>query len=196
MAEEVIEQNELEETEESVQARKELLIFWLRMFGWLAASVVAPITVFSIKFGLFTDYGYQVTTDELGNVTGMRVALNGWGIVSILLIFLAAYSILNEVIDAYSKQYSFTKQILVGIKTKLIPIFAVVGICYFLRGVMDQVIFCLLIIGICQIAAVPLNPLPKWKAEKKGEEDYSDLLTLLPQYLRRKLKKDKEEDEK
>lgn len=179
-----------EENNSSAAARKDLLIFWLRMFGWVASAVVAPITVFSIKFGLFTEYGYKVTTDDLGNVTGMRVALNGWGIVSIVLIAFAVFSVLHEVIDAYSKKYSYAKQILLGLKNKILPIAVALGICYCLKGVIDQIIFCLFTIGISQLAATCLNPLPKWKSEKKGEEDYSDLLSMLPKYLKTKMKKE------
>ena len=179
-----------EENSSSVKARKEILIFWLRMIGWVAAAVVAPVTTFSINFGLFTEYGYKVTTDDLGNVTGMRVALNGWGIVSILLVVFSAISVLNEIIDAYAKKYSYAKQILLGLKNKILPIAAAIGICYFLKGAIDQIIFCLTTIGICQIAAIALNPLPEWKSKKKGEEDYSDLISLLPKYIRGKMKKE------
>ena len=177
------------ESEESVAARKELLTFWARMIGWLAAGVGAPITVFALNFGLFNEYGYEVTTDELGNVTGSHIALNGWGIVSACLIGFTIFSILSEIIDAYSNKYSFTKQCLVGLKNKILPIAIALGVCFYLKGVIEQIIFCLEVIGLSQIAAVPLNPMPKWKAEKKGEEDYSDIITLLPKYLRSKMRK-------
>lgn len=179
-----------EENSSSAKSRKELLIFWLRMVGWVATAVVAPITTFSIKFGLFTEYGYQVTTDDLGNVTGMKVALNGWGIVSVVLIAFSVFSVLNEIIDAYAKKYSYAKQILLGLKNKILPIAIAIACCYFLKGMMEQIIFCLTTIGICQIAAIALNPLPEWKSKKKGEEDYSDLISLLPKYIRGKMKKE------
>ena len=175
-----------DETEASVSARKELLVFWARMIGWLVAGVAAPITVFSLKFGLFNEYGYQVTTDELGNVTGSHIALNGWGIVSICLIGFAAFSIISEVIDAYSKKYTFTKQCLIGLKNRILPLAIALGICFYLKGVIEQIIFCIEIIGLCQIAAIPLNPIPKWKAKVKGEEDYSDIITGLRTFLKRK----------
>lgn len=172
MAEEILSENQ-----ESVKARKDLLIFWFRMIGWLAAGVAAPITTFAIKFGLFSEYGYKVTTDELGNVTGMNIALNGWGIISVILIVFAFCTIIDEVIEAYSKKYSMAKQCLVGLKKRIMPIVIAIGICYFLRNCLDQLIFCLWVLGVSQIVAIPLNPLPKWKAEKKGEENYNDLIS-------------------
>lgn len=179
-----------EEQEES-KARKELLIFWVRMISWIAVTLGAPIATFSIKFGLFTKYGYEVVTDELGNVVGAHIALNGWGILSIILIGSFIIGVINEVIDAYSKKYSLAKQILLGIKNRIIPIAIGLGVCYYLRGVIDQLIFCLIILGVTQIAGIILNPLPKWKAKVKGEEDYSDLITGLRQFLKSKNKEDK-----
>jgi len=182
MAEEIVKQtSETEEPSpeelEQKEARKGLLIFWARMLGWLATGLGAPIATFAIKFGLFDKGGYSEVTDEMGNVVSSYIALNGWGIVSCVLIGFTAISILKEVIDAYSKKYSLAKQCLVGIKNKIIPIVIAIVICYYLRGVLDQIIFCLMVIGISQIVAIPLNPLPQWKSKKKGEEDYSDLIS-------------------
>ena len=183
-----------EETPESVEARKKLLIFWARMIGWLATGVGVPITTFAIKFGLFDTYGYTVTTDELGNITDSHVAINGWGIISCILIGVAALNIISEIIDAYSNTYSLTKQCLMGLKNRIIPLAIAIGVCYYLKWVMEQVIFCLIIIGTSQIAAIPLNPMPQWKYEKKGREDYSDLLTglrtLLKDYSNKRKKGD------
>ena len=66
--------------------RKHLIIFWSRMVGWLLTGTAAPIGVFAWKFGLFDVTSYTTTTDELGNVTSVSVALNGWGILSCFLI--------------------------------------------------------------------------------------------------------------
>lgn len=179
MAEEVTTQT-TPETEQEVQektSRKGLLIFWLRMLGWLATGVGAPIATFAIKFGLFDKSGYSVVVDEMGNVMSSNIALNGWGIVSCMLIGFTAISILKEVIDAYSNKYSLAKQCLVGIKNKIVPITITIIVCIWLKGVLDQIVFCLTVIGISQIAAIPLNPLPEWKSRKKGIEDYSDLIS-------------------
>lgn len=174
---EVEESEETAEESEIKEARKGLLIFWARMLGWLATGLGAPIATFAIKFGLFDKGGYTEVTDEMGNVVSSYVALNGWGIVSCVLIGFTAITILKEVIDAYSKKYSLAKQCLVGVKNRIVPIAVAIIVCYYLRGVLDQIIFCLSVIGIAQLAAIPLNPLPQWKSKKKGEEDYSDLIS-------------------
>lgn len=176
-------------TECSKSFRNSLLVFWLRMIGWFATGVAAPVATFAIKFGLFTKYGYSVTTDELGNVTQMNIALNGWGIISVVLVGIFVLSVFGNIIDAYSKQYSFTKQCLVGVKNRIIPLIIIIGICFYLKGAIDQIIFCLIVIGVSQIAAIPLNPMPAWKAKVRGEEDYSDVITGLRNFLKTYTKK-------
>lgn len=175
-----------EELKQANEAKKELIIFWLRMVGWLLTGVGAPITTFAIKFGLFNTYGYQVVVDELGNVVGTQIALNGWGIVSVALIGFAAISIMKEIIDAYSNSYSFVKQCLVGLKNRIIPIGIAIFICWYVKGVIEQILFCLTVIGLSQLAAIPLNPLPKWKAKVKKQEDYSDAITGFVSFLKTK----------
>lgn len=178
-------------TEEQAEAsgRKDLLVFWLRMLGYICAGTVAPITTFAIKFGLFTEYGYTVTTDELGNVTGMNIALNGWGIISCVLVAYTAIGIIKDIIDSYSG-YSFTKQCLTGLVKKIIPLVVGLFICYFLKGVLDQVMFCLGTLAICEIAAVPLNPMPAYKAKKQAVENYDDILEAGLKYIASKVKKE------
>lgn len=175
MAEEI--QTEIITQTEEKSDRKHLAIFWARMLGWLATGLGAPIAVFAIKFGLFNKSGYQLTVDEMGNVTTSVTAMNGWGIVSCLLVGFTIISILKEVLSAYESKYSLTKQCLTGVVKKIIPITIAILICYFLKGVLDQIMFCLTVIGIGQLVAIPLNPLPEWKYRKQGKEDYSDLIS-------------------
>lgn len=158
-------------------AKKERTIFWLRMVGWLLAGVVAPITTFAIKFGLFTETGYTIVVDELGNITATTTALNGWGIVSIIIVALAIFEIIKEVIAAQGTGYSYPKQLLNGIKSRVLPLGVALGVSYYLQGVIENVVFCLFVILITQIAAIAINPLPEWRAKKCEEEDYSDLVT-------------------
>ena len=165
---ETIEETKLKEGKNS------LLIFWLRMAGYVLAGVGAPVTTFAIKFGLFDTYGYETMTDELGNVVGTRVALNGWGIVSVVLAGFFFIGMFKEIVDGYTG-YSLVKQTLMGIYKRILPLVIIIFVCYFLKGVLDQIMFCLITIGISQIVAIPLDPLPKWSAER-GTENYDTLI--------------------
>lgn len=159
--------------------KKEKVIFWTRIAGWVLTGVIAPIVTFAIKFGLFTETGYTVTVDELGNVTASTTAINGWGIISILIVAFAILQAVKEVIYAQSTGYTYAKQLLHGVKSKIIPLAIALGLVYYLQGVVDQLVFCLVVILISQAAAIALNPLPEWRAKKNKEENYDDVMSAL-----------------
>lgn len=161
------------------------IVFWSRMSGWLGVGVVTPITTFATKFGLFVKQ--EPVVDALGNVVQQKgIAMNGWGILCCLLIGSYVMQILKEVVAA-NQGYSLTKQCYDGVM-KLIPLIMAYGICFFLNGVIGQIMYCLAILIVCRAAAIPLNPLPKWRFEKTGVEDYSDILSGLTDIVK-KLKK-------
>lgn len=164
---------------------KNRIVFWTRMTGWVGTGCVAPIAVFASKFGLFKQSGYKVTTDELGNITEVTAtALNGWGIICCLIVLWTAVQLLNELKDAFVG-YSLPKQCIDGF-LKLMPLITMLVVCYFLRTSLDNIIYCLTSIIIARACAVPLNPLPKWKYEVKGVENYDDALTQIVKYLKSK----------
>lgn len=154
------------------QLSKDRIIFTTRLIGWIVIGCVTPIVFFAIKFGLFKEV--SVIQDELGNViTKVNPTLNGWGIVSCVLIGSFISNILKEVSEAFVG-YSFIKQCYKGICSTM-PLIIAFTVCYFLKGVLDQVMLCLIVIIICKLIATPINPLPKWKYEKQGKEDYSTM---------------------
>lgn len=163
---------------------RNLLIFWLRIIGWFLTGCVAPIIVFATKFGLFKST--YIMTDSLGNqITQKSYALNGWGIISCFIIGYTMISVMKEVIKSY-QGYSLTKQVLEGILKSIIPLMIAYGICYFLHDTIEQIMFCLAIVIITRAIAIPLNPLPKWRFEKNGAEDYSDFLTEIVKSIKAK----------
>lgn len=161
-------------------------LFWVRMLCWIAASCIVPVSVFAVKFGLFSEKQYAPVYDELGNVVNATPpALNGWGIVSCFIVGFTLVSILKEVIKAYTG-YSLIKQFLTGIVQSIIPLVIGFAVCYFLDGVLDNVKYCLLVLIITKLVAIPLNPLPKWRYEKNGVENYNDFLSTIASYIKKK----------
>ena len=155
------------------------------MVGWLGIGCGIPVWTFASKFGLFKSPPPAV--DSLGNpVETANVSLNGWGILCIVLVGSYLMTIVKEVADA-RPGYSFTKQCYKGLSS-LIPLIVIYGVCHFLRGSLDQVLFCLAVVIACRAVAIPLNPLPKWKYETKGYEDYSDLLGSLTKFVKSRRK--------
>jgi hypothetical protein len=175
--------------EKTSSTKKGKVIFWSRMAGWVLTGVIAPIVTFAIKFGLFTETGYTITVDELGNITASTTALNGWGILSSLLVAFAVFQVVKEVIAAQGTGYSYPKQLLQGLKSRILPIAIALGVAYFLQGVIDQIVFCLVVLLITQAAALAINPLPEWRAKKNQEEDYSDIISGLAKAIKERAKK-------
>lgn len=160
---------------------KSRIIFWTRLVSWISVGCVTPIAVFATKFGLFTKT--TVEYDELGNAIAQTdVSLNGWGIISCILIGTFITSIIKEIADAYTG-YSLTKQCYMGL-IKTLPLITAFVVLYFLRGVIDHVMYCLIVLIICKIISTPLNPLPKWKYDKKGEEDYTTVTEALTDFVK------------
>lgn len=151
------------------------------MLGWLIFSLL-PIGVFAYKFGLFKPDATE--TDSLGNVVSTpSVALNGWGIIACIIVGITAIQILKEVIAAYPN-YSFAKQCFTGFTRTILPLLICFGVCVFLQGCIQHVTFCLGTFLACQCIAIPLNPLPKWRYEKAGKEDYSNALSFLTDFVK------------
>lgn len=172
---------------------KSRLIFWLRLIGWIVSGCVAPIVVFAVKFGLFDKSGYSVTIDELGNVLDVKpTALNGWGIIAVILICTTIIHILKEVCSTFTG-YSFLKQCLSGFVSNIMPLITIFAVCYFLDGILHNIMYCLGVIIICRCFAVVLDPFPKWKYEKTGAEDYRDPVEKLIGNLIDSLKKKESE---
>jgi hypothetical protein len=165
---------------------KNRIIFWTRLLSWLGVGCGVPIGVFAYKFGLFKTT--EVVCDELGNVvTQTNISLNGWGIVSVLLIGSFLSTILKEVADSYTG-YSLVKQCYTGF-CKTVPYIVALGILYFLKTIIEQAMFCLGVIIICRLISIPLNPLPKWKYEKRNIEDYSTMSEALTNIVKNYVKR-------
>jgi mannose/fructose/N-acetylgalactosamine-specific phosphotransferase system component IID len=157
------------------------------MLAWVGVGCITPIVVFATKFGLFNRSGYTVTTDALGNIIDVKpTAPNGWGMIACVLVGWTLIQIFKEIKNAH-KGYSFVKQCLQGVVNTLIPFVIIIVAFFFLKNALDKVTFCLIVIGICRVIAVPLNPLPKWRYEKQGVEDYTDALEGLIKLIKDKL---------
>lgn len=163
---------------------KSLVIFWTRMLGWITMSCIIPIVTFSVKFGLFNKN--VVKTDSLGNVIeAQSTSLNGWGIIACAIVGYTASVVIKEVITAYP-QYSLAKQWLTGFRKTVLPLLIGFFICLFINNVVQHIMFCLGTLAVCQFIAIPLNPLPKWRYEKTGSEDYSSALNYLTEIVKKK----------
>ena len=160
---------------------KNRIVFITRLVSWILIGCVAPIAFFATKFGLFREV--TIVQDELGNVISKTGAsLNGWGIISCFLVGTFISNILKEVSDAFVG-YSLMKQCYKGLCSTM-PLIIAFTVCYFLNGVLEQVMLCLIVIIICKLVSTPINPLPKWKYEKQGVEEYSTMFENFTKFVK------------
>ena len=68
------------------------------------------------------------------------------------------------------------------------PLIIAFTVLYFLNEVMSQVMFCLIVLILCRLASIPLNPLPKWRYEKQGKEDYTEMSEALTKFVKQHVK--------
>jgi hypothetical protein len=164
---------------------KNRTVFITRLISWLLIGCVTPIVFFASQFGLFEEV--TVVKDELGNVIARTdYSLNGWGIVSCVLVGSFISNILKEVSDAYVG-YSMLKQCYKGLCSTM-PLIIAFSVCYFLNGVLEQAMLCLIVIIICKLISTPINPIPKWKYEKRGIEDYCSLSEIFTKFVKKQTK--------
>lgn len=167
---------------------KHLAIFWTRMLGWIGTGVGMPIGVFAYKFGLFESTSYTTSCDEIGNCTTTVTTMNGWGIASCLIVGIFLLRIFKYIRKAYSKEYSLTQQCVDGVLHVMIPLGIAYACLYFLNGVIQQLMYCIGMIMVSELFAIPLNPLPEL-ADRKGY-DYSDVYTLTKRIVKDYITKD------
>jgi mannose/fructose/N-acetylgalactosamine-specific phosphotransferase system component IID len=152
------------------------------------AGCVIPIIIFANRFGLFERSGYEEATDSLGNViVANPPAPAGWCILACILIGWTSIQIISEIRKA-NKGYSFVNQCLDGLAKTTIPLVAIIIACFFLKTALDDVTYCLIVVAVCRTIAIPLNPLPKWRYDKSGVEDYSDALSYIVKFVKSKAK--------
>lgn len=158
------------------------LIFWVRLLSWLSIGCGIPVSVFAIKFGLFTRQTVQY--DELGNIVSQTsTSLNGWGVVSIIVIGSFITHILKELASSCSG-YSLLKQCYIGV-CKTVPLIITFAVFYALNGVTYQILYCLSVLIVCRLISIPIDPLPKWRFEKTGAENYSTLVENIAHLIKR-----------
>lgn len=168
------------------QKTKSRALFWIRMVGWIGVGCGVPIGIFAHEFGLFTKTVTEY--DELGNVISQTsTSLNGWGIISVILVGSFLTTILKEMAEAKTG-YSLLKQCYVGLY-KTMPLIIALAVFYFLSGVVEQALYCLTILVGCRLASIPLNPLPKWRYEKQNEENYETLTDVLTNFVKSHVKR-------
>lgn len=129
--------------------------FWSRFAAWALLACVLPFTFIAYRFQLFK--------------TVSKVQIGGWGIFAIIILAVFAIGVFRYIKLALKTKYSFWIQCINGICKIVIPLLALYIILYNIRNNLDLFLQALGCVILCEGAAIPFNPMPKWVYEKQKE---------------------------
>ena len=146
----------MEENEKKKMSLKEYII---RLAIWAVVLLVPPLIYLEVNYGLFTNHtGY---------------ALSGWGVVGVTFGAITLLYVLNQIKGGFEKG-SMLRQCVEGY-IRILPMLAVIVVIHYAKTAMDKMEGFLVVVALCQIVAVPINPNPKW-AEQNGTKTITDYL--------------------
>lgn len=134
--------------------KNQKIIFYVRLALFILIGCVAPFAFIAWRFDLFT--------------SATKASLSGWGIVGILIIFFFlryVYSILRSGIP-----YSFITQILAGVFKIIVPLLLMYVALNVIGRNIDQFMQVIVCVILCEIVAIPINPLPKYMHDNNIEK--------------------------
>lgn len=134
--------------------KNQKIIFYVRLALFILIGCVAPFAFIAWRFGLFA--------------SATKASLSGWGIVGILIIFFFlryVYSILRSGIP-----YSFITQILAGVFKIIVPLLLMYVALNVIGRNIDQFMQVIVCVILCEIVAIPINPLPKYMHDNNIEK--------------------------
>lgn len=173
MAEDKKKQEKQDETTSYGTETKKLTprqIFWLRFAFWCLFACVLPFCFIVWRFDLFA--------------TTTKMNLGGWGIIAIGVVAIFAISLMRYV--AKGMKHSMTKQIINGVCKIIIPLVLCYIIVYWLR---DETKNCMQVLGcvtLCELVAIPINPMPEWKFNNHISEQDAAMDKLWDKFFSRK----------
>lgn len=136
--------------------------FWARLVLYILFGAILPFIFLVWRFELFQ------------KVSGLSVG--GWGLIGI--IFVAVF--LLKLMKAVRKglPFSLGTQVLEGVCKIIFP-FLIAAVCvYVFKDMMDELFQFLCVVIICEMVAIPLNPIPQWAHENKIEEQTNGVKTM------------------
>lgn len=134
------------------QSRK---VFWIRLALYILFGGLAPGAFLIWRFDLFSEIS--------------SLSIGGWGIVCILFVGLFFLKLLKAVKEGLP--YSFGTQCINGICKVVLPLLIALLILYAVQNCVAELMQFLGVVIVCEIIAIPLNPLPKWAHDNGIKEE-------------------------
>lgn len=153
-----MEETEVKKTSESKVEPDSKKVFWTRFGLWVLFSVIAPCGFIIWRYDLF-----KVTS---------KVQLGGWGFIAVIIASVFAFSLWRYIKRAMGKSYSYVWQIISGIVKICLPLMLLMLAVQSIQNSVEYFTQFMGVTIICELIAIPLNPMPKWVYIKTGEATY------------------------
>lgn len=137
--------------EEEKKNDNEKKIFWAKAIIWSVFAWIIPVCFIGWRFDIFSK--------------ASSFSLSGWGLIAVVITFIFALTVVKY-IKAGFKEWSFVKQIIMGVVKIIIPLGALLGICIAIKTNIEVFIQALGVVLFSEGIAIFVNPFPKWVWEK------------------------------
>ena len=125
-----------------------------------------------IFFGFGIPGGFLVWRFKLFKQVS-KLSIGGWGIIFIFFALIFFWKLISSLRKGMN--FGFAKQCLNGICGTLFPLLMLIVVCSLLDNWMEELIEFLSVAFICQMIAIPINPIPKWRFENNIEDTATGL---------------------
>lgn len=149
------EEPKVNETTEQQLKKTKREVFWVRFFLYVLFGVAIPCAFLIWRFDLF----------KVVN----KVQTNIWFVIMICFLLGFFINVAKQVRKGL--KFSMLTQCLDGIGKVLLPLLIAILCIYFTKDFMNEIMQFLIVVFVCELVAIPINPLPQWCYEHELEND-------------------------
>lgn len=138
------------------------LVFIIRIIFWTIFAAILPFA--------FIAWRYQIFTTE------SKIKLTGWGFIAILIVVIFATTLVRYIYKGLKP--GIAKQCISGFVSLIIPLILLYLLINSIESnihLFKQALCCVI---LCEAIALPINPFPKWLAERQQENSKEKTETL------------------
>lgn len=131
------------------------VVFFVRFFFWVLFALVLPILFIGFRFQLFSKQ--------------TEIVLSGWGIIAVVILLAFVIGLLRYIRLGLKKKHNLFLQCLNGFLKIIVPLIGMFVILYNMKNNLDYFLQALGCLIICEVIAIPINPMPAWVYESQKD---------------------------
>lgn len=137
--------------------------FWIRFATFSVFACILPFVFIAWRYKIFRQID--------------KMSLTGWGIIGMIIVAVFVFYLLKMVKKGLP--YSMLTQIINGVAKVILPLALLYAMLSSIKTNINMFLQCLLVVIMCEVIAIPVNPLPKWLHDEKTNNLAESLGALL-----------------